>query len=278
MAVLRGNTRSISDDDPNAVSFFLSPGCIRIEMKKDEFKNAKVSGSKSQVENEELLHKFKQVENKKEAGIFDSISINFIRNHPSSVVSAFELRLQGSRWPVDTVCALFNSLYPNVQNSTYGNDISEEIERTRSSFAGKIAKPFSANNIHGEPISLSDFHGKYVLLDFWASWCVPCRAQNPQLIELYMKYHRKGLEIISIADDDIDTTAWRNAIEKDGTGIWHQILRNYNEKLPERDISTQYGIASIPAYVLVGPDGTIVFNSKQDKQKLSIILGNIFRE
>lgn len=114
------------------------------------------------------------------------------------------------------------------------------------------------------------------MCDFWASWCIPCRAQNPLLIELYAKYHHKGLEIISIADDDNFVREWKDAIHADGTGIWQHVLRGFDEKRPGRDISKLYGISSIPAYILVNKQGEIVFNSQESNAKLSDILMNIF--
>jgi thiol-disulfide isomerase/thioredoxin len=128
---------------------------------------------------------------------------------------------------------------------------------------GAKAYVFSSKELRGEPLSLADYKGKYVLVDFWASWCVPCRAGNPHLLSLYKKYKDKGFEIIGISDDDGNSEVWRKAVEKDGIGVWKHILRglksdgkgNFDRT---NDISEHYGIHSLPTKILIDPDGIIV--------------------
>ncbi|MBD0833379.1 TlpA family protein disulfide reductase, partial [Aestuariibaculum sediminum] len=114
-------------------------------------------------------------------------------------------------------------------------------------------------------LKLADFKGKYLLIDFWASWCVPCRKGNPHLISLYHKYHSKGLEILGVSDDDRAHDKWKNAVEKDGIGIWHHVLRGleykegtYQRINKDKDISDAYNIHSLPTKILVDPNGVIV--------------------
>jgi thiol-disulfide isomerase/thioredoxin len=106
--------------------------------------------------------------------------------------------------------------------------------------------------------------GKYVLIDFWASWCVPCRKSMPHVKELYDRYKDKGLEVIGVSDDDRDTAAWVKAVAKDGTGIWHNVLRGLdwdklrkNEK-NDKDISDKFGIHSLPTKILIDRNGMII--------------------
>jgi thiol-disulfide isomerase/thioredoxin len=102
------------------------------------------------------------------------------------------------------------------------------------------------------------------LLDFWASWCVPCRKGNPHLLSLYSKYKDKGLEIIGVSDDDNNHEAWQKAVDKDGIGVWKHVLRGLDMKKRlageenESDISQYYGIHSLPTKILIDPNGIII--------------------
>jgi thiol-disulfide isomerase/thioredoxin len=129
---------------------------------------------------------------------------------------------------------------------------------------GSTAASFSTIDINGKPIKLSDFKGKYVLLDFWASWCVPCRKSNPHLIEIYHQYKAKGFDIIGVSDDDTRQMQWRNAVKHDSTGIWHQILRGAGKITAQKssgnskDLHQLYSIQSLPTKILIDPTGKII--------------------
>lgn len=119
-----------------------------------------------------------------------------------------------------------------------------------------MAFVFSKTDINEKPISLEDFKGQYILLDFWASWCGPCRAGNPHLISLYKKYHDKGVEFIGIASDDNNIPAWHKAIKKDRVGIWRHILSGNKRK--GNDIGDKYAIHTLPTKILIDPTGKII--------------------
>jgi len=126
--------------------------------------------------------------------------------------------------------------------------------------AGIEAPGFDFINLQGERKQLSDFQGQYVLLDFWASWCAPCRAQNPRIRELYDKYHdagfkdATGFELISIGiETDLDR--WRNAINQDGL-IWPNQFSDGNRF--QSPVAKQYGVREIPTSYLINPSGKIV--------------------
>jgi thiol-disulfide isomerase/thioredoxin len=130
---------------------------------------------------------------------------------------------------------------------------------------GSVAAAFSTTDINSKPLKLSDFKGKYVLLDFWASWCVPCRKSNPHIIELYHKYKGKGFDVIGVADDDNRLLQWRNAVKQDSTGIWHQVLRGAGKisaqqsgKSNSKDLHLLYNIQSLPTKILIDPTGKII--------------------
>lgn len=121
------------------------------------------------------------------------------------------------------------------------------------------AKDFTLNDMNGNPVSFSDYKGKLVLIDFWASWCRPCRAANPSIVELYNKYHNKGLEIIGISLDGTPQQSnpkedWAKAIEEDKLS-WTQLsdLKGW-----ETSIRSTYAFKSIPYTVLIAQDGRII--------------------
>jgi thiol-disulfide isomerase/thioredoxin len=125
---------------------------------------------------------------------------------------------------------------------------------------GSQAANFTATDINGKSVRLNDFKGKYILLDFWASWCVPCRQASPHLLGLYHKYNAKGFDIIGISDDDTRLQQWHNAVKTDSTAMFHQILRGAGKKSATnaRDLHKAYNIQSLPTKILVDPSGKII--------------------
>lgn len=111
---------------------------------------------------------------------------------------------------------------------------------------------FEADDIHGNNFKLSDIstRSKYVLIDFWASWCAPCRKQNPYLVEVYNRYHDKGFDIVSVSEDR-SKLAWKNAIENDGL-TWHHVIDDFNR------LSNLYKIESIPHTMLINGKGEVI--------------------
>lgn len=128
-------------------------------------------------------------------------------------------------------------------NSKQGMDLSNQSAPT-----------FSGITLSGNNINLSDFQGKYVLIDFWASWCGPCRRANPKVVNLYSRFKGQDFAIISISVDN-NEKAWKNAIKKDGLSWpYHLLDRPHGGK----SIADQYGVESIPAKYLVDPQGVII--------------------
>lgn len=286
LAIFKGAIKSISDDDPNSTTFYLEPGIMNATVKVNQFKEIIITGSKTQKENELLQKEYDAIDIRSDSAYekFSNLSYQFISSHLDSYLSAFQLSLYETRWPLDSVINLYNELNPKIQKSFYGLAVAESIHEVENNSAGKMAKPFTAVDLNGQSISLSDFHGRYVLIDFWASWCVPCRQGNPHLIELFKKYHDKGLNIIG-ASDDYNIEAWKTAVKKDKVGIWYNILsenkmNSNTEKIKvSQSISKKFGIHVLPTKILIDKNGMIVgrYKGTEQEPELDKKLSEIFR-
>jgi thiol-disulfide isomerase/thioredoxin len=192
----------------------------------------------------------------------NKIDAEFIQTHPASYVTASLMRYKTSSMTVSEIESIYNKMPVEIQKSSYGSYIQKDLDDLKAGSPGAKAHDFTATDINGNQLTLAGFKGKYVMLDFWASWCVPCRKGNPHLKDLYHKYKSKGFEIIGISDDDNKPEAWKKAVEKDGIGIWKHVLRGLkrtqNGYDDSGDISHNYGIHTLPTKILIDPKGMIV--------------------
>ena len=190
------------------------------------------------------------------------ITDRFIATHIDSYVTAGQLRYKVSSMTYPEAQAVFDRLSERVKKSKLGQEVYQEIQKLKNGSPGSPAAIFSKKDIDGEMFSLADLRGKYVIIDFWASWCVPCRKSNPHLKELYRKYKDQGLEVVCVSDDDPDEAKWRTAVKKDDIGMFHHVLRGlkFDGKDFDRseDISELYGIHSLPTKILIDKEGMII--------------------
>lgn len=248
-----------------------------------EYKTAREKSDKSKIE--AALARLKKNDESTSAitSKMDSIDENYIKTHPASIVSSFILSQKIKNIGLEKDEAYYNSFTSEVKDGIYGVSAAKQIEKLKKASPGAVAPLFSAVDLKGNKLNLKDFRGKYVLLDFWASWCVPCRAGHPHLVELYKKYHKKGIEFIGIGDDDSNPAAWKKAIKEDGIGIWHQVLRGlkWDKKthMPiDQGLDEPYDISSIPAHFLIDKNGIIIGRYAEDLAPLDTKLQEIFGE
>lgn len=188
--------------------------------------------------------------------VLDSITSfrqQYVKEHPSLLASGMFVYLLQDKLPVTEFEKLYLALHDDVKGSDILSGVPERIAAKKSTVVGKQAPSFTMNDTEGKPVSFSSFKGKYVLLDFWASWCVPCRKENPYLVKAYQKYKDKNFTIISVSSDS-KAEMWKEAIQKDGL-TWVHIsdlsgIRNSVAKL--------YGVQPIPDNFLIDPNGTII--------------------
>lgn len=133
------------------------------------------------------------------------------------------------------------------------NQFREEIEKLKKLAVGQAAPEFEAYTPNNKTVKLSDYRGKYVLVDFWASWCMPCRKENPNLVRIYNDYKSKGFEILGVSLDN-NPGSWMRAIEEDKL-TWTNIS---DLKAWSSDLIIDYRIKAIPSSVVLDPEGKII--------------------
>jgi len=196
----------------------------------------------------------------------------FLKTRENSPVSAFVLvaMIQLSE-DVFLLERRFNALSPAVQQGFYGKYLKEQIDNGKIGAIGTDEIDFTQNDTTGTPVSLSSFKGKYVLVDFWASWCRPCRMENPNVVATYGKFRNKNFTVLSVSLDR-DRDSWIKAIKDDNLTWFHvSDLKYWNN-----DVAVKYRIQSIPQNLLIDPSGKIVAKNLRGAEldaKLCELLG-----
>lgn len=190
------------------------------------------------------------------------IETDFINKHWGSFAALYLLDFKKHTLSMANLSEYYKRLPASAKESPTGKSFAAYIENAQMANPGAIAYNFSRQALDGKNIRLSDYSDKYVLLDFWASWCVPCRADIPRLMELNKKYSDKGFEIIAISSDS-DLSKWKFAVEKDKSFIWPQITSNnfdsHGKPVEDRDnLGRIFNVQSLPTKILIGPGGTVL--------------------
>lgn len=195
----------------------------------------------------------------------------FAKNNPNSYFGLVGLsESAGTKVDVDKIGPVFKALNASLRNTDMGKELEQRIQAAGITAIGKSAPVFTQNDVNGKPVSLSDLKGKYVLVEFWASWCAPCRAGNPNLRKQYELYKDRGFEIISVSLDNVKEK-WVDAIAKDGLP-WIQVsdLKGWNNA-----VGRLYGVRAVPQSFLLDKDGKIIGNTLRD-ESLNAKLAELF--
>lgn len=177
----------------------------------------------------------------------------FIAAHPNSVVSLSLLKDMALVGDYHLLDSLFRGFTPELAGSTEGKKLQERIAVLKKSAVGQKLMDFVQRDVNGDTVRLADLKGKYVLIDFWASWCKPCRAENPNLVKAYNQFKHQKFTVLGVSLDDKEEN-WKQAIKEDQLP-WRQVsdLEGFQGRLP-----VEYGIKAIPCTFLIDPEGVII--------------------
>ncbi len=191
----------------------------------------------------------------------------FIRQYPRSYVSGYLMVKSFTGRPDPTELEeVYNALSPALKHASYGKKAVKRLKEIKEREVGTMAPDFTQMDTIGNAVSLKDFKGKYVFLDFWASWCVPCRRENQVLLVEWQQLRGKNLAIISVSADN-NKKAWLDAIRKDRLNWIH-----VSDLSDENEVKSRYNVVSMPANFLIDPNGKIIAKNifgEEMKRKLA---------
>jgi len=299
------------DSKEGLVDFILEEGEIKVAVDKDTIAKTKVSGTfnndeltkfkddlkviQKDVQNKSMAfqqantQKMTQAQQTKDTAVINQLMndykkiqeplnnkyTNYAENNPKSFLSVLitESLFNFPEPDFAKIKKIYNSLTSELKNTKPGKSIKEKLDNLDAVEIGKVAPDFTAPNPEGKNVSLKQSLGKVTIIDFWASWCAPCRQENPNVVALYNEFHDKGLNIIGVSLDQEDGAAkWKDAIAADKL-TWTHVS---NLKFWQDPIAKKYNVRSIPATFILDASGKIVakdLRGEELKAKVKELLG-----
>jgi len=264
-AVLKGSSLT---DENDKVDRFLHPIYEKYKVLEAEFRAQPEAKKQDAAYVQTLEDRAKVI-----ASEILAAKLSYVREHPDKYMAV--MALNSTLAPGFDAIAMekvFLGINENMRNSFLGKKVAARIASTKKTQEGVEAPDFSQTDTDGKMVKLSDYRGKYVLLDFWASWCAPCRRENPNLIKAYAQYHAKGFEILGVSlDKPADREKWLKAITDDKL-VWKQLsdLQGWDNAAGKL-----YEVTAIPMNFLIDPSGKIVAKDLRG-QVLNDKLKNLF--
>lgn len=285
----------------NGVHLFLEPGKVYIEGGRDKNDIVKLSGTPNNVKLDSLNtildalsdplegygNNYSRAVQQNDLATIDRLTKlyyevsgkkrtalkKYLQEHGASYAAMFTMyNLYDYNPDGKSLEEVYALLSPELQATSMGRKLKVKLDGAVRTEIGSPAPDFTLNDIQGKPVTLSSFKGKYVLLDFWASWCVPCRFENKNLVKVYADYKDKGFEILSLSVDS-DRDAWLKAIGEDKL-VWKHVI---DQKARESDVYKLYTVGGIPMNFLMDKEGKIVGKGLRGKD-LEVLLQQIIRE